>query len=662
MKRYEVTMSAKLTIPVVSGGVERKRLYDLLTPRPGQPVTWLTGCAGSGKSTLAASYLAACRTGVIWYSCDEGDADLATFFYYLGRAVKKAAPRFRQALPLLTPEYHAGIPAFTRHYFEQLFRRVTTLVLDNFQEIPPDAPLHEILAIAFEQIPEGGQVLVASRDEPPPAFARLQANGRICRLQERDLRFTLAETGEIIRTRLPGMHETVIEQLFDKTRGWIAGIILLLEQSVLDGTAADTPVHGSNVARIFDYFGGEMLARVDSTTRNFLLQTAILPSCSVRLAEHVTGNSHAGQILATLQRRHFFTERLEGNADVYQYHPLFREFLVNRAKSGLPPRVLLATRQTVARFLEQDGQAEEAARLYAETGDRDGLIRLIKRHAEQLLMQGRSKLLEAWLKEIPEEDTAREPWLLYWHGRSCFPFAMGSSYRFLEQAFNGFRLIHDASGLYRSWAGMVDCRAFGMDNWKGLDENILQFEELQRQYPVFPATEIELIAVSRCLIALTLRKTDQPRRVQSWLARLNTLLQDTPSLDIRMDSLFCMSLYYLWKGEYGTHAVLLEQAEATLKHCRQTPFKTIRVKLMHGIHQWLTAAYEAAEKSLAEGLELADVSGVHAFDSLLWGFQAAAAMASGSLQRAAGLLQQQMTALLGREAALDSYFSHNRAV
>ena len=61
--------------------------------------------AGSGKTALTASYLDNGKFPCLWYRMDEGDGDIATFFYYLGLAAKKASPRKRKPLPLLTPEY-----------------------------------------------------------------------------------------------------------------------------------------------------------------------------------------------------------------------------------------------------------------------------------------------------------------------------------------------------------------------------------------------------------------------------------------------------------------------------------------------------------------------------------------------------------------------------
>lgn len=120
--------SAKITRPTPSEAVQRERLFTLLDDSRAESILWVSAPGGAGKSTLVASYLDARELACIWYQCDEGDADLATFFYYMGLAAKKAAPRYKKQLPLLTPEYLAGVPAFTRRYFELLCSRVKTII------------------------------------------------------------------------------------------------------------------------------------------------------------------------------------------------------------------------------------------------------------------------------------------------------------------------------------------------------------------------------------------------------------------------------------------------------------------------------------------------------------------------------------------------------
>jgi ATP/maltotriose-dependent transcriptional regulator MalT len=169
----------KVTRPILKGIFPRKRLFSMLDGMRERPIIWISGPAGSGKTTLVSSYFEARKLPCLWYQMDEGDADLATFFYYLGQAAKKMAPRKYKPLPLLTPEYRQGIPTFTRRYFQNLYERLKppfALVFDNYQDLPEESPFHEIILSGLSAIPEGVNVIVVSRKGPPPLFIRLQAN------------------------------------------------------------------------------------------------------------------------------------------------------------------------------------------------------------------------------------------------------------------------------------------------------------------------------------------------------------------------------------------------------------------------------------------------------------------------------------------------------
>ncbi len=83
----------KVTRPILKGIFPRKRLFSMLDGMRERPIIWISGPAGSGKTTLVSSYFEARKLPCLWYQMDEGDADLATFFYYLGQAAKKMPPR-----------------------------------------------------------------------------------------------------------------------------------------------------------------------------------------------------------------------------------------------------------------------------------------------------------------------------------------------------------------------------------------------------------------------------------------------------------------------------------------------------------------------------------------------------------------------------------------
>src|SRR5262245_747134 len=83
---------AKITRPALANVYARRRLFRWLDSTRGKhPVIWVWGPPGAGKTTLLASYLEARKLPALWYQIDEGDGDLASFFYYMGLAARESA-------------------------------------------------------------------------------------------------------------------------------------------------------------------------------------------------------------------------------------------------------------------------------------------------------------------------------------------------------------------------------------------------------------------------------------------------------------------------------------------------------------------------------------------------------------------------------------------
>jgi len=154
------------------------------------------GPPGAGKTTLIATYLTSRAIPFLWYQVDEGDGDIATFFYYFGLAATKVAARRKKPLPLFTPEFAHGVSAFARRYFQEFYSRIKppfATVLDNYQDAPADSALHEVIRHTIECVPPGVAIFAASRAAPPPAFARLRTNDAIEIIDWEALRLTADE-------------------------------------------------------------------------------------------------------------------------------------------------------------------------------------------------------------------------------------------------------------------------------------------------------------------------------------------------------------------------------------------------------------------------------------------------------------------------------------
>ncbi len=526
----------KITRPGISGVLRRERLFRQLDKSRKQPVIWVAGPAGSGKTTLISSYLEARRLPCLWYQVDGGDSDIAGFFYYMGLAAKKAAPRYRKPLPILSPEYLQALSIFAGKFFENLYGRLRppfVLVFDNYQEIPADSRLHELIKEGLSILPDHINVIIISRAEPLKPFARLRANKKISYLGFGELSFSLHETKTLIRgQKRKEVSPADIKSLYQKVEGWAAGLVLLLERWKTAGFNIESlDILKEN--EIFDYFANEIFEKADEEIQNFLLRTAFLPKMDSHMAEHVSGDREAGRKLAYLSRNHYFTERRSLALPVYQYHSLFRDFLATKAKSFFSSEDLEKIQMAAAEILERSNMVEDAALLLVELRRYEDLVRLITNNAASLLSQGRNRTLETWISFIPQMQTDTSPWLLYWLGASRLSFNILESRSCFERAFVQFKVRNDPAGLYLSWAGVVTTYIYAWGDFRPLDRWISEMEELLVRYPVFPSFQVEAQAAAAMLSALMFRRPQHPD-FSKWQDHVRELMQAVPDMNYKM--------------------------------------------------------------------------------------------------------------------------------
>lgn len=112
---------------------------------------------------------------------------------------------------------------------------------------------------------------------------------------------------------------------------------------------------------IIDYFGKELFDKTEKEIQEFFLKTAFLNKMTTKMAEKLTELPTADRILSILSRNNYFTEKRFHIEPIYQYHPLFSEFLLSRAKNTFPKENLSVLCSRTATLLEEDGQTEAAA-------------------------------------------------------------------------------------------------------------------------------------------------------------------------------------------------------------------------------------------------------------------------------------------------------------
>jgi len=607
---------AKLSRPRLPAVFPRERLFQTLDDHQHRPCCWIGAPGGYGKTMLAVSYVEARGIPHLWYQLDEDDSDLATFFYHLGIAA--AGRGSGPPLPMLTPEYQGDVVTFTRRYVQNLCQRLRSpfiFLFDNYQRLAADAPFHAMLAEALPHLPAGMRCLITSRGEPPPKLARARLNGQLAVIDTEDLRLRLPESEGIADLRGEGrVSRDAVRSLNERVQGWAAGLTLLLQHSRDD---PDTPAQAVTEI-LFGYFAEEVFRETDQATRTFLLKTALLPKMTAAMADRMTGGDGAGAVLDALVRRHYFTIRSEAAQPSYEYHDLFRAFLLRRGREDTSAAEREQDQRRAATILEAAGETGAAVDLWQELGDWEHLAEVVCRHAEALLRQGRGGLLESWLRDFPPEIMERSPWLLFWLGQCRLTRDAVAARSTLTNAYQIFEHLGDTDGLWLAWSAITDTYILAWDDFGASAPWLDEFERLRALYPKPGSDALEARVACGMFNLLVFARPDHPE-FTDWEERVRRLVQSGVPPHIYLVTLNNLLFHYIWNvGRRGKAAWALSLMRAAHAHADQIEpvLRCARLCWEFCYQYWFEGDRERCLALAEEACDIAAEQGIGLFNSL----------------------------------------------
>ncbi len=392
--------------------VSRKRLLAALDAGH-DGVTLVCAPPGYGKTLLLADWTRRTASGeTAWLSLDRDDNNPD----WLCAAVVTAFARCA-AVPGDSAVHQLGMP---RHDNRQEFLTdlvdaldalpvSVRLVLDDMQEILEQDALR-IVQQLMRHLPQNIPLVLSSRLDPPLPLVRLRLEGRLRELRAEDLRFTRAETAELLTLVGPPLTPTQLAVLHNATDGWPAGVRLAASSL---GTATDPgrflAEFSGDDRSVADYLVGEVLDSLPADTRDFLGVVSVCDPIPVELAAELSGRPDAAQLLNRLERDSALITRSQQRSE-YRVHVLLRSYL--RAELARQrPALILRLNAAAAQWWADRGRPSEAVQQALSGVPPLVLTNLLRRFAVVLLLTGEHATLRRALAMLGREAVADDPLL-----------------------------------------------------------------------------------------------------------------------------------------------------------------------------------------------------------------------------------------------------------
>jgi LuxR family transcriptional regulator, maltose regulon positive regulatory protein len=426
--------------------LSRPRLFERIDAhRAAGSAIWLAARAGAGKSALVRAYSAARDVPLLPWGPVTPDADVACVLEAFAQACSGSMPDDTSRRPVPPPGMRRQIELFLTR-----LPRPAILWFDDLHELPSDAFALAAIREAIDAAPAGVTIMVGSRRPPPPGFSRLRVSGRVAVLDDATLCLDAAEAEALLRRE--GVRSPIeASRMIDLADGWMAGLLLLARASRPVDAVPDLAV---------DYVTAEVLDKLPPECRLLLDRTALLPLVSGSSAIALTGDPCASRRLQALARDSGFVRRSALLPDTFEVHPLVRAALGVRlaVAVGSSPGVR-ALHGSAARLLADLGQVDSAVAMSIDAGQWTDVAETLRRHAPDLVAEGRGEVLAGWLRALPPAFAERDPWLTFWLG-ACVRDAdpRGAAVLF-ERAWHRFAPTGACDGALLACCGVLDAWA-----------------------------------------------------------------------------------------------------------------------------------------------------------------------------------------------------------
>ena len=418
----QLLLETKLARPSPRGGFVSRSTLITRGRQSGRRVVAVTAPSGYGKTILLSQWAAIEERRVAWVSLDRFDNDPATLLSLLSSAFVRATGADDSLLNETSGHGISLLGSAAPRLATALLasREPFVLMLDDLHELSSPA-CHDVLGVVIAGIPNGSQLVAASRKEQPH-IPRLRAAAETIEFGIDDLALDAADAQRIFREADVDLDEDAAGSLVRSTEGWPVGLSLA---AVIAGESPHGVIAVTGDDRyVADYLYRESLAGLSTQLQSFLQRTAVLEQFCAELCDAVIGDSGSQILLRELERSNVFLIPLDRHRGWYRYHSLFGEFLLAELRQN-EPGMIEQLHLRAADWFEANQSPGMAIEHLLDIRERSRCVRLVTEAALPNFQAGQLDVVRRWITELGNDAVADFPplavlagWLAVMSGQS----------------------------------------------------------------------------------------------------------------------------------------------------------------------------------------------------------------------------------------------------
>jgi LuxR family transcriptional regulator, maltose regulon positive regulatory protein len=399
--------------------IRRHRLLDLIHQNIQRKLIFLCAPAGYGKTTLLVDTAGDTDATVAWCRIGSDDESLAYFFKHIILAIREMFPEFGQGLDGIDFQESALQP---RTLAIELVNAIATsledftlLVLDDYHVISANLPIVAFIEHFLELLPDQIRLIIGSRSIYGIPSASLYINEELAVINADDLRFRIDEVKDLALRRFQiHLTDQQAEEITSQSEGWVMSILLGMRDW---NSAAGLPKVAGAREQVYQYLAREIYNQLPTATRSFLLQTSVCDQFNIPFANHILGIDHARKTVKDLEDSNLFIFPVrDGGGTAYQYHQLFRDFLLAQFRES-PTLEQAGVHKRIAAWYESHGDPVKSIRHYLDAGEEEAAAGIMDAQARSLYISGQEEVLDNWFRVLsgpPDRRHLAPDLLLNW--------------------------------------------------------------------------------------------------------------------------------------------------------------------------------------------------------------------------------------------------------